>query len=108
MYVIVWRYRVESGRDGAFRVAYGPLGDWTTLFGRSEGYAGTTLVALETAGEYLTLDRWADERSFHMFRQNHRAAHDELDQRLASLTHSEEIVGRGFEWSACDQNSTPE
>lgn len=107
MYIIVWRYRVETGCDDAFWEAYGSAGDWAALFGRSAGYEGTTLVALDAPGGYLTIDRWADEFSFRMFLRDHQAAYEELDQRLAPLTEEEEFIGRGFERIAGDENRVP-
>lgn len=95
MYLIVWRYLVESVHDAGFRAAYGPDGDWARLFSAMPGFEGTTLVALDVPGEYLTVDRWATEDGFRQFLARHRADYEALDAALAELTRSEELIGRG-------------
>jgi heme-degrading monooxygenase HmoA len=95
VYLIVWRYVVDSERDAGFRAAYGPNGDWTRLFSTTPGYESTTLVALDTPGEYLTVDRWSTEDHFRQFLAEKRGEYAALDEELARLTVSEELIGRG-------------
>lgn len=95
MYLIVWRYVVEEEHAAAFRVAYGPSGDWTRLFSTMPGFEATTLVTLDTPGEYLTVDRWTTEDHFRQFLETKRGEYATLDEELAHLTVFEELIGRG-------------
>lgn len=95
MYLIVWRYVVESEHDDAFRIAYGPSGEWTRLFSTMAGFEGTTLITLDTPGGFLTVDRWTTEDHFTQFLEAKRGEYAALDEELAHLTVSEELIGRG-------------
>ena len=57
MYVLLWRFRPLVGRESEFERAYGPSGEWTRLFRRSDD-----------PGEYLALDRWASRAAYEAFR----------------------------------------
>jgi hypothetical protein len=67
MYVVVWKYEVLAVSEMAFRVAYGPEGDWAQLFAEHDGFVGTELITIDQPRHYLT----------------------------EALTVSEELVGRG-------------
>lgn len=95
MYAIIWRYSVAKVNEAAFCAAYGPEGDWARLFSSSSEFRGLELLALESAGEYVTIDHWATEGDFQAFMAEHGRRYEELDERLAELTVSEDLVGRG-------------
>ena len=95
MYVIVWRYAVPAERTTAFVRAYGPHGDWAQLFATASAYEGTDLILGDDAGTYITIDRWRSKEDFDGFLRERGGDYDELDSRLASLTASETLVGRG-------------
>src|SRR5262245_42394930 len=44
MYVVVWRFQAKPGREHDFEQAYGPAGDWVTLFRSDPEYVGTELL----------------------------------------------------------------
>lgn len=94
-FAIIWRYSVPSDRVAEFVDAYGPDGDWVRLFAAATGYTGTELLACEDRGTFITVDRWHTRSAFDEFMQTHRVAYGELDDRLASLTTDEVLVGRG-------------
>ena len=94
MRVILWRFKVQSGKEGEFEKAYGPGGAWDVLFRRGEGFLGTEL--LRPAGstrDYVTIDRWRSEDAFEAFLRDHKAAYTTLDAQLESLTVRESPVG---------------
>lgn len=95
MYVIIWRYSVVTGKETEFRAAYGSDGEWARLFSSSPGFRGVELLALEGAGEHVTIDRWATEGDFLAYMAEHGRRYAALDERLADLTVSEDLVGRG-------------
>ena len=82
-------------RDSDFRGAYGPRGDWSRLFALGNDYLGTELIGCEQPGLYLTIDRWEHEADFDDFMTVTSREYEELDRRLAALTISEELIGRG-------------
>ena len=95
MFVIIWRYSVAAGREDDFRSAYGPRGEWTSLFGLAGGYLGTKLVHCDEPGFYITVDRWQDEAHFEEFMAEADMEYQKLDVALSALTVSEELIGRG-------------
>ena len=95
MFVIIWRYSVVPSHHERFRAAYGPGGDWSVLFEHADGYLGTELVEGVGGSDYLTIDWWDSETAFDRFMDLKGDQYRELDGRLAELTTSEELVGRG-------------
>lgn len=95
MFAIVWRYSVPTEQAPQFVDAYGPAGDWARLFAMAPGYAGTELIVCDDDGTFVTVDRWETRSAFDKFVEVHRVGYDELDQRLASLTTDEALIGRG-------------
>ena len=98
MYTIVWQFTVERRNVDAFVAAYGPTGDWARLFGRAQGFRGTTL--LRDAADplrYVTLDRWDSLQDFERFREEFGSAYVEMDARFERLTSAEQLIGRFLE-----------
>jgi heme-degrading monooxygenase HmoA len=94
MYRIVWAFDVKPANVQAFESAYGPQGDWARLFRRAQGYEGTELLRdVDTAGRYLTIDRWRSRADFRRFREACRAEYLALDARCEQLTDREQLVG---------------
>ena len=96
MYVIVWEYEVQVGREAEFDRAYAPDGPWASLFARAEGYLGTELLVSPETGRRVTLDRWRSRAAFEQFLAVHAEAYAALDRSLDALTESEARLG-GFE-----------
>jgi len=94
VYVIVWKFRPQPGREVEFERAYGPAGDWGTLFRGAPGYVGTDLFrAADGSGQYLTVDRWESRAAYEAFRVARRAEYEAMDRACEALTASEERVG---------------
>jgi heme-degrading monooxygenase HmoA len=98
VYTIVWQFTVEQRNVNAFVAAYGPAGDWARLFGRAQGFRGTTL--LRDAADplrFVTLDRWDSFEDFERFREEFGSAYVEMDARFQRLTLSEQLIGKFLE-----------
>lgn len=95
MHVIVWSYHVAAEHRREFEQAYGPTGEWSTLFGRQAGYRGTELVRCSESGDYLTIDRWDTTSSFDEFMARWREDYEALDTRLDAVTETEQRIGHG-------------
>jgi heme-degrading monooxygenase HmoA len=94
MYVVLWRFRPLMGRESEFERAYGPSGEWTRLFRRSDGYLGTELLRRsDDPGEYLALDRWASRAAYEAFRTRWSSEYRRLDRLLEELTEEEASLG---------------
>lgn len=93
MFTTVWRFTVRPGRTAEFERHYGPDGTWAALFRTAPGYVRTELFRVGAEGEYLTVDIWQDEASFHAFRQTRAAEYEELDRTLEELTVAESKIG---------------
>ncbi len=89
MFAIVWRFTTNDPAE--FVRHYGHDGTWARLFSRSEGYGGTAL--LESAGVYLTIDRWTSREAWDQFRTDYASSYGTLDAECEALTTSEEKVG---------------
>lgn len=93
-YVYVWAFRVAAQHRDAFERAYGPDGDWVTLFAQADGYLGTTLlIDRDEPGRYLTIDRWRDEAAYGAFRARYADRYAAIDQACEGLTDHEEPLG---------------
>ncbi len=95
MFIIIWRYSVAADCEGDFLSGYGVNGEWSRLFSRADGYLGTELVECNEPDTYMTIDRWHHEADFDGFTAAAHKEYEELDLRLAALTTSEELIGRG-------------
>jgi heme-degrading monooxygenase HmoA len=94
MYRIIWAFEVKPPSVQAFEAAYGPQGDWATLFRRAPGYGGTELLKdVDTAGRYLTIDHWRSREDFWKFREAFRGEYLALDKSFAALTDRETLIG---------------
>jgi hypothetical protein len=94
MIATLWRFHVRPDSVVAFESTYGPRGDWTRLFERHDGYAGTELPRLDgDAPVYLTIDRWHDHAAFEGAKQAFAGDYAELGRRCEALTSEETWLG---------------
>lgn len=112
-YVVIWEFEVPAERCEAFERAYGPDGDWVSLFQRSAGFLGTELLrgTLDDALEgeeppqstadaekggrtYLTIDRWVSRDVYVAFSERWADAYAELDDRFLELCNVEVCLGK--------------
>jgi heme-degrading monooxygenase HmoA len=64
-YSIVWEFLAPRHRIADFKAAYGPAGDWASLFARAECFVEIQLLrSTEHDGRYLTIDRWTSQDAF--------------------------------------------
>ena len=94
MYVIVWEFELQAGKEREFEEAYAGNGQWAKLFARSSEYRGTDLLRPTDGGPYLTIDRWSSADAFATFQRQWRLEYEELDRRCEALTRRETLVGR--------------
>ncbi len=93
-FVIVWEFRVRTGKQREFDRVYGPDGDWARLFRTGKGYICTELVRdLKTPRRYLTIDHWASREAYQRFKKENRTEYQAIDERSASLTDGEIMIG---------------
>ena len=105
--MVVWEFRIGSGKRREFQKVYGSEGVWAKLFRHGEGYIRTDLMRdLRTPGRYLTLDFWASREAYARFKKENRAEYHAIDEKCGSLTESEVKVGE-FQRSASQKRSRP-
>jgi heme-degrading monooxygenase HmoA len=93
-HVRVWRFSPPRGREAEFAAAYDGQGPWAALFGRANGFVGTSLLrSSERGGWWLTLDRWENEAAFDNFQRDFGDEYRALDARLEGVAGAEEFVG---------------
>jgi len=93
-FVVMWEFRVRSGKRREFETVYGPDGDWAKLFCGGAGYIRTDLIRdLKTPRRYLTLDVWISREAYARFKKENQAEYRAIDERCASLTEKEVKVG---------------
>jgi heme-degrading monooxygenase HmoA len=94
MHVILWKFIVRQECIAEFEAAYGPQGDWATLFGKAAGYRGTRLLHDTTSrGRYITLDYWASRQAHDNFLQQYQKEYRALDEHCQRLTIEECKLG---------------
>ena len=90
----IWAFEVKSGREADFERAYGPDGDWVTLFRRAPGYLHTELLRdTENPRRYLTIDHWESAAAQRVFRKQFAAEFAAIDRACEQLTESETLIG---------------
>lgn len=86
MFCRVWAYDVPADSIAGFIEAYGPAGDWATLFARTEGFVRTELYRnTDAPARFVTVDVWSSEAAWQAFADRWGAAYAELDARLEPL-----------------------
>lgn len=87
VYVRVWEYGVAAEHIDAFLAAYGSQGEWSRLFRRGRGYAGTELYrGTDDQSRFVTVDRWTEEYAWRAFLEEAHEAYDRLDERMTPLS----------------------
>lgn len=94
MFLIVWAFEAQPGREPEFERVYASDGDWSRLFTRSPHYKGSDLLRHAAGRGYLTIDRWTSLDAFEAFRDEWRSEYDALDHYCEELTVREALVGR--------------
>lgn len=62
MVELVTAFVVNEDFRGRLELIFGPGGAWSSLFGKSPGFRGTTLLGdIHQPGRYLTIDYWDSE-----------------------------------------------
>lgn len=93
-YAIVWEFLVPEAQRAAFEAAYGPDGPWAQLFRRAPGFFEVKLLrSPESAGRYLTIDRWESAVAFENFKSRFANEYQALDRQLEGLASSEVRIG---------------
>ncbi len=91
MYTIIWEFRPAPQREAEFVATYTADGAWVKLFCRGAGYLGTELSPI--AGRwYRTIDQWASEEDYRLFRRQFAGEYDALDRDCEALTMQEREV----------------
>lgn len=94
-YVYAWEFLVEPSQLEAFERAYGPDGEWVSLFRRADGYLRTELYRDRSQpARYVTVDHWRSKADWEAFRARHAREFEALDARCEELTLSEREIGR--------------
>src|SRR5262249_38996369 len=93
-FVVLWEFEVKPGCEQRFETAYGPDGDWTSLFRRAPEYARTKLLRdLSRRGVYLTADYWLSQIAYEAFLLAQQADYKRIDAQCAGLTANERRIG---------------
>jgi heme-degrading monooxygenase HmoA len=108
MFVRIWHFHARPEMAAQFRAAYGPEGDWASLFRRSAGYLGTELLqASADANSFVTLDRWTSDDAWRAFLRAWRNEYAALDRQYESLTDAEREIGE-FRVPVTDEHPGPQ
>jgi heme-degrading monooxygenase HmoA len=96
VFVRVWEFEVRGEHVGAFVSAYEANGAWSQLFARGDGYVDSRLYRdTDDARRFITVDRWRDVDSWHVFLDRWGAEYEALDRQLDELTDAERLVIEG-------------
>ena len=100
MHFILWEFKASPKHRRQFEREYGPSGAWAKLCRQSPDFLGIELLrSAETAGTYITIDRWTTAKAFKMFRRAFGSEYKRLDAKLENLTINERFIG---EFDTCD------
>jgi len=94
MYCYVWSYVVRPESVPAFRIAYGPDGDWAEFFRRDPTYLRTDLLRdRNNPTRFMTLDFWSSREACVSFQERFAAEYGALDKSFEHLTIEEVHLG---------------
>jgi hypothetical protein len=94
MFLVLWEFDVKQGYEERFASVYGPTGDWAQLFRLDPAYQRTLLLRDPSRMRtYVTLDFWASQNAYELFRQENLEAYSALDERCEELTSAERKIG---------------
>jgi heme-degrading monooxygenase HmoA len=94
VYVRIWEFQAQAGRENEFEKIYGPEGDWVQLFRQSKAFVRTEVYRdLETSGRYVTIDYFSSQAAFQAFLKEFREKYDSLDQLGETVCASEKRIG---------------
>ena len=98
MFITIWKYQVAPHQLNSFREVYGQSGEWVRLFSRFPDYLSTELFqSCDTAGQFVTIDRWKSCASYTEFREQTRAEYAKMAPRCAELASKIQQVGQYVE-----------
>jgi hypothetical protein len=94
MFLVLWEFEVKPGRTQRFQEAYGPDGDWVSLFRSDPNHVGTRLFQDTTRSDvFLTADYWHSRKSYEEFLALRGSEYKALDAATEDLTLSERHIG---------------
>jgi hypothetical protein len=94
MHIIIWRFRVATGRQHEFVKAYRSNGDWAKFFSRSHAYLGTELLqCIDVPTIFYTIDRWESREALLYFHDNYAAEYERLRLALRPLFEDGNEIG---------------
>jgi quinol monooxygenase YgiN len=93
-YATLWEFQVRPGCEAQFERAYGPNGDWVTLFQSDENYVRTDLMRDDSNPfRYVTVDYWRSRAAYEAFRERHSQEYQRIDKGCEQMTDSETALG---------------
>ena len=93
-FIVVWEFRIRSGKGRDFEKIYGPEGVWVKFFRTGKGYMRTELIRdLKMPRRYLTIDVWKSRGAYLRFKRKHRIPYQAIDERCGALTEEEVKIG---------------
>jgi len=91
-YIYIWVYDIDPAHEDAFLHAYGPGGDWCTLFNSASGYIRTELYrGRQTPHRFVTIDHWESAEAWERLRAERSDAFEAID----ALERDHEYLLRG-------------
>lgn len=94
VFTYIWEYRVKPEHQDAFEHAYGPHGEWVSLFRKGSGYISTELHQdINQSDRFITIDCWTSKEAFHKFKKQFHDEFITLDKRFEALIASENHIG---------------
>jgi len=94
-HLIIWEFHIRPEQEALFEQTYGPEGRWAKFFKQSVGYIGSELILdFKDSLRYVTLDFWESREAYEVFRGEHQAEYEAIDQDCEKMTESEVEVGR--------------
>lgn len=94
MFIRIWKFQVNAGKEVEFEKVYGPSGDWVQLFRKSDGFLKTELHRdLTDHSCYVTLDYFKSKADFETLMEQYKDEYAAMDRRFEGFTISEHNIG---------------
>lgn len=94
VFVYIWEYLVKEEHLEEFKRIYSPVGAWTELFKKADGYIATDLhQGISDPKRFMTVDFWNTKDDRDNFRSQFSKEFKVLDKHCESFTKREQLIG---------------
>jgi hypothetical protein len=94
MFIIIWQYTINPQHLKSFTEYYHSSGNWVKFFQQSPYYFETEFFSGENENQFLTIDKWMDEKTYEQFLTENKKEYQKIDKLCEGFTVEESLIGK--------------